>query len=90
MAQLGLGQLRGVPRHCQISRTYPGQSKGKHIHYLLEEGDSERFFAEIKRLADMFLQRCPDEKKLLGLIQKVGKRPYLLGLKNHGGRSADT
>ncbi|MGO8761212.1 MAG: DUF116 domain-containing protein [Desulfobaccales bacterium] len=49
---------------------------------LFAEGDaSEPYYTEIKRLADVFLQRCPDEKRLLGLIQKVGERPFLLGLK---------
>ena len=48
---------------------------------LFAEGDaSESYFVEIKSLADVFLQRCPDEKRLLGLIQKAGKRHYLSGL----------
>jgi hypothetical protein len=48
---------------------------------LFPEGDAgERYFAEIKRLAEVILQRCPDGKRLLGLIQKAGKRPYLSGL----------
>ena len=32
----------------------------------------------------MFLQRYPDEKTLLGLIQKAEKRPFLLGSKTKG------
>ena len=32
----------------------------------------------------MFLQRCPDQKRLLSLIQKVGKKPFLLGSKTTG------
>lgn len=32
----------------------------------------------------MFLKRWPDEKKLLGLIQKVGERPFLSGLRTFG------
>ncbi len=54
---------------------------GKTYSLFAEDGDSERYFAEIKRLTEVFLQRCPDEERLLGLIQKVGKRPLLLGLK---------
>ena len=55
--------------------------QGKTYSLFSSEGGSERYFAEIKRLTDIFLQRCPDAKRLLGLIRKVGKRPYLLGLK---------
>jgi hypothetical protein len=58
--------------------------QGKTYSLFAECDDSEPYFAEIKRLADVFLQRCPDEKRLLGLIQKVGKRPFLLGLKTTG------
>jgi hypothetical protein len=54
--------------------------------YSLFTGDDagEHYFVEIKRLADMFLTRAPDAKKLLALIQKKGKRPLLLGLKTRG------
>jgi hypothetical protein len=55
--------------------------QGKTYSLFAEGDDSERYYAEIKRLADVFLQRCPDEKRLLGLIQKAEKRPFLLGSK---------
>jgi len=58
--------------------------QGKTYSLFAEDDDSERYYAEIKRLADVFLRRCPDEKRLLGLIQKVGKKPFLLGLKTTG------
>jgi hypothetical protein len=58
--------------------------QGKTYSLFAEGDDSERYYAKIKRLADVFLQRCPNEKKLLGLIQKVGKRPFLLGSKTSG------
>ena len=59
--------------------------KGGKTYSLFAEGDvSERYYAKIKRLADVFLERCPDGKRLLGLIQKVGKRPFLLGSKTTG------
>jgi hypothetical protein len=58
--------------------------QGKTYSLFAEGDDSERYYAEIKRLADVVLQRCPDEKRLLGLIQKVGKRPFLLGSKTPG------
>src|SRR4030042_3884191 len=60
----------------------PGQ--GKTYSLFAQGDDSEHYYAEIKRLADVFLQRCPDEKRLLGLIQKVEKKPFLLGLKTRG------
>jgi hypothetical protein len=53
--------------------------QGKTYSLFAEGDDSERYFATIKHLADVFLQRYPDEKRLLGLIQKVEKRPFLLG-----------
>jgi len=58
--------------------------QGKTYSLFAEGGDSERYYAKVKRLADVFLQRCPNEKKLLGLIQKVGERPFLLGSKTSG------
>ena len=58
--------------------------QGKTYSLFAEGGDNECYFAEIKRLVDVFLQRCPDEKRLLGLVQKAGERPLLLGLKTTG------
>ncbi len=55
--------------------------QGKTYSLFAEGDDSERYYAEIKRLAEVFHQRCPDEKRLLGLIQKAGKSSGLLGLK---------
>ena len=63
--------------------------QGKTYSLFAEGNDSEHYYAEIKRLADVFLQRCPDEKRLLGLIQKWEKA-LAFGLENHGGRSEDT
>jgi hypothetical protein len=54
--------------------------QGKTYSLFAEGDDSEGYFNEIKSLADVFLQRCPDAKRLLGLIQKVSKKPYLLSL----------
>ncbi len=55
--------------------------QGKSYSLFAEGDDSENYYAEIKRLADMFLWRCPDERRLLGLIQKAGKKTILLDLK---------
>ena len=55
--------------------------QGKTYSLFAEGDDSEHYYAEIKRLADVFLQRCPDPTRLLGLIQKVGERPSFLGWK---------
>jgi hypothetical protein len=55
--------------------------QGKTYSLFAVDGDSERYYAEIKRLTDVFLQRCPDEKRLLDLIQQAGKRSFLAGLK---------
>jgi len=55
--------------------------QGKTYSLFAEGDNSEHYYGEIKRLADVFLQRFPDERRLLGLIQKVGARSFLLGLK---------
>ncbi|MFZ5450548.1 MAG: DUF116 domain-containing protein [Thermodesulfobacteriota bacterium] len=54
---------------------------GKTYSLFAQGDDSDHYYGEIKRLADIFLQRCPDEKRLLDLIKKVGERPFFLGLK---------
>lgn len=59
--------------------------QGKTYSLFAEGDDSERYYAKIKRLADVFLQRNPDEKRLLGLIQKVEEKPFLLGLETTQG-----
>jgi hypothetical protein len=58
--------------------------QGKTYSLFAEGEDSERYYAKIKRLADEFLQRCPDEKRLLGLIQKAEKRALVWGSKITG------
>jgi hypothetical protein len=58
--------------------------QGKTYSLFAEGDDSEHYYAEIKRLTDGFLQRCPEEKRLLGLIQKVGEKPFLFNLKTTG------
>lgn len=55
--------------------------KGKTYSLFAQGDDSERYFAEIEHLVDLFLQRCPDEGKLLGLIRKAAKIPFLEGWK---------
>ncbi len=58
--------------------------QGKTYSLFAVDDDSEKYYAEIKRLADSFLQRYPDEKRLLDLIQQAGKKSRLLGLKTPG------
>jgi hypothetical protein len=55
--------------------------QGKTYSLFAMGGDSERYFAEIKRLADLILPRYPDSNRLLHLIQKAGKGPFPLGWK---------
>jgi len=54
--------------------------QGQTYSLFAEGGDSEGYFATIKRLADEFLRRYPDEKKLLSLIQQMDQRQFLSGL----------
>jgi hypothetical protein len=72
--------LKALPNHKKLYTPV----QGKTYSLFAEDDDSERYYAEIKRLADVFFRRCPDVKKLLGLIQKVGKKPFLSSLKTTG------
>lgn len=47
--------------------------EGKTYSLFADCGDSESYYAEIKRLADTFLRECPGEKELLEMIRKAGK-----------------
>jgi hypothetical protein len=58
--------------------------QGKTYSLFADGDDSAHYFSEIKRLADVFLQLVPDERRLLGLIRKMGVRPFLLGLRTTG------
>jgi hypothetical protein len=72
-----LGAYSGLSNHRQLYQPVQGKT-----YSLFAEGDdSERYYAKIKALADVFLQQCPDEKRLLHLIQQVGKRSCFLGLR---------
>jgi hypothetical protein len=55
--------------------------QGKTYSLFAASDTSEPYFAEIKRLADVCLRQCPDEKRLLGLIQSVSQRSWLGGVK---------
>lgn len=57
---------------------------GKTYSLFAESHDPRHYYAEIKRLADMFLKLCPDERRLLGLIQKAGKTSFLKLLSTTG------
>jgi len=72
--------LKELPNHKKLYTPV----QGKTYSLFAEDDDSERYYAKIKGLADEFLLHCPDEKRLLGLIQKVGKKPFLLGSKTTG------
>ena len=69
--------MKALPNHAKL---YP-PVQGKTYSLFAEDDNSERYFAEIKRLADMFLRRCPDEKRLLALIQQGRKKAFLSGWK---------
>ena len=59
--------------------------QGKTFSLFADCNDVERYYAQIKRLADVFLQHCSDEKELLELTQKAGKKSLLVGprIKRH-------
>ncbi|SPF32707.1 hypothetical protein SBDP1_1070004 [Syntrophobacter sp. SbD1] len=58
--------------------------QGKTYSLFADSDDPLLYFAEIRRLADMFLKLCPDKQKLLDLIPKAGKNLFWEGLKTGG------
>jgi hypothetical protein len=71
------GASTALPNQERPYTSVPGKT-----YSLFAEGDDpERYYATIKRLADIFLQRCPGEKRLLDLIQEAEKKNWLRGLK---------
>ena len=58
--------------------------QGKTYSLFAGGGDSEVYYAEIKRLAELFLTRTPDANQLLILIQRAGKNSLLGGLRISG------
>ncbi|MGP8051150.1 MAG: DUF116 domain-containing protein [Desulfobaccales bacterium] len=58
--------------------------QGKTYSLWVAGGASEGYYAEIKRLADLFLERGPDEKRLAGLIRKAAERRFPWGAKTAG------
>ena len=58
--------------------------RGKTYSLFTENYDPQRYYGEIKRLADIFLKLCPDEQKLLGLVRKAGKTSFLRVLTTMG------
>jgi hypothetical protein len=58
--------------------------EGKTYSLFADSDDGEPYFAAIKGLADLCLQRLPDEARLLGLIRQAGEKPLPAGLKTTG------
>lgn len=45
---------------------------GKTYSLFGSDSDTDRYFSVIRNVTDLFLTRCPDEKKLLRLVQNAG------------------
>ncbi len=61
--------------------------KGKSYSLYGDDTETEQYYTLIKKLADLFLQKCPDEKRLLFHIQKASsKRSFF---KKLSGESVD-
>jgi len=58
--------------------------QGKTYSLFAVGSDSEQYYADIKLLAEVFLERCPDADRLLSLIQKAGKKSLWGGFKTTG------
>lgn len=93
---LGRGEVRSswlldpYPRHdwrlkalSERKRQYK-PVRGKTYSLFSAGDDTEHYYSEMRRLTDTILQRCPAERKLLGLIQKAGRIPFLARLKTMG------
>jgi len=52
--------------------------KGKTYSLFADQNSTDEYYRVIKKLADIFLQRCPDEKNLLSQIQKAGSGRHVL------------
>ena len=80
ISPLSLWSCKALSNHKKLYTPVQGKT-----YSLFAEGeDSDQYYAEIRRLAEMFLQRCPDENRLLGLIQRENKKPFRLDLKTTG------
>lgn len=58
--------------------------QGKTYSLFADNGDSEGYYSEIKRLADLFLDHRPGERELLRLIQDSGRKTFFERLKLDG------
>ena len=66
-----------LPKHQRVYTPVQGKT---YSLFAGGGGDSEGYYTEIKRLAELFLTRTPDASRLLSLIQQAGKNPLLRGL----------
>ncbi len=49
--------------------------------------ETDQYYSLIEKLADLFLEKCPDEKKLLVQVQKAGSKGSFL--KKRSGMNID-
>jgi len=52
--------------------------QGKTYSLFADQSSTDEYYRVIKELADIFLQRCPDEKDLLSQIRKAGSGRHVL------------
>ncbi|TNF54511.1 DUF116 domain-containing protein [bacterium] len=64
-----------------------GAIAGKTYTLFGEEHTSDQYYSTIREVLEKFIKKCPDEKKLLSLIQKAGSKNSLFNLSSL--RSAD-
>jgi hypothetical protein len=58
--------------------------RGKTFSLYGDSAGTSQYYSIIKKLTDLFLQQCPDEKKLLLQLQKTGrKRPFFIKRRGH-------
>ena len=52
--------------------------QGKTYSLYGSDAETDKYYSIIRKLIDLFLSRCPDEKELLAQIQKAGSNSYFI------------
>ena len=58
--------------------------KGKTYSLFGNEAGTEKYYSTVKDLTNLFLQQCPDEKRLLMQVRKAGEKAPLLKKRGKG------
>lgn len=84
----GLRTALKIPLSLQVAgqQTRYNAPRGKTYTLSGDNTGSEQYYAIIKQLTDQFLQKCPDERRLLSQIRKAGDKTFF---KRRSGKDVD-